>query len=215
MTPEQCRAARAWRIGHNRTSRIGAHVGSSTVRDFEAGRRQPIANNIAAIRRVFEESGWPWCSIPPAGPSVSPWPIPGLTADERPPAPRYRRAPRRRAAVRPDGMHLVSPLRRTSLNLSAVSLILRTVRFSGGRHTQPLQSAGGKHTRPAWDRPNDGPEMFAHLRAVAFWAINRPAFSRDFNGRLFHAQDGCYARNRNRGNGRRDLLGCPTWTCKA
>jgi hypothetical protein len=34
-----------------------ANVGLSTVRDFEAARRQPIANNIDAMRRALEGAG--------------------------------------------------------------------------------------------------------------------------------------------------------------
>lgn len=34
-----------------------ANVGLSTVKDFEAGRRAPIGNNLAAMRAVFEAKG--------------------------------------------------------------------------------------------------------------------------------------------------------------
>jgi transcriptional regulator with XRE-family HTH domain len=34
-----------------------ANVGLSTVRDFEKGRRTPIANNLESIRRVLEAEG--------------------------------------------------------------------------------------------------------------------------------------------------------------
>jgi DNA-binding transcriptional regulator YiaG len=57
MTPEQCRAARAWLNWSQQQLSERAHVGSSTVRDFEAGRRQPIANNIMAMRRAIEAAG--------------------------------------------------------------------------------------------------------------------------------------------------------------
>jgi DNA-binding transcriptional regulator YiaG len=57
MTPEQCRAARGWLGWSQHELAERAHVGLSTVRDFEAGRRQPIENNRLALRRVFEASG--------------------------------------------------------------------------------------------------------------------------------------------------------------
>jgi ribosome-binding protein aMBF1 (putative translation factor) len=57
MTPEQSRAARGWLNWTQQDLADKASVGISTVRDFEAGRRQPIANNIAAMRRVIEAAG--------------------------------------------------------------------------------------------------------------------------------------------------------------
>jgi DNA-binding transcriptional regulator YiaG len=79
MTPEQCRAARAWlNLSQQELAQI-AHVGLSTVRDYEAGRRQPVHNNLTAIRQVFEARGFSfyeaigWAGIrlktakPPAG----------------------------------------------------------------------------------------------------------------------------------------------------
>ena len=57
MSPEQCRAARAWLGWTQQELARRAGVGLSTVRDFEKGERTPIANNLMAIRRAIEEAG--------------------------------------------------------------------------------------------------------------------------------------------------------------
>jgi transcriptional regulator with XRE-family HTH domain len=57
MSPEQSRAARGWLDWSQADLAERARVSLSTVRDFEKGRRVPIANNLEAMRRVFESAG--------------------------------------------------------------------------------------------------------------------------------------------------------------
>lgn len=57
MSPEQCRAARAWLEWSMDDLATRAHVSNSTIRDYEAGRRTPIQNNLDAIRRALESEG--------------------------------------------------------------------------------------------------------------------------------------------------------------
>lgn len=57
MTPEQCRAARAWLNLSQDALASAASVSNSTVRDFEAGRRVPIAATLAAMKVGLEKRG--------------------------------------------------------------------------------------------------------------------------------------------------------------
>lgn len=57
MTPEQCRAARGWLDWGQQELADAARVSLSTVRDYEKGRRVPIANNLAAMRAALEARG--------------------------------------------------------------------------------------------------------------------------------------------------------------
>ncbi len=57
LTPEQSRAARGWLDWSQDDLAKRAHVSLSTVRDFEKGRRVPIANNLDALRRALEGAG--------------------------------------------------------------------------------------------------------------------------------------------------------------
>lgn len=57
MLPEQSRAARAWLDWTQDELAAKASVSLSTVRDFEKGRRVPIANNLTAMRAVLESAG--------------------------------------------------------------------------------------------------------------------------------------------------------------
>jgi DNA-binding transcriptional regulator YiaG len=57
MSPEQCRAARGWLDWSQKDLAAKASVSLSTVRDFEKGRRAPIANNLTAMRAALEGAG--------------------------------------------------------------------------------------------------------------------------------------------------------------
>jgi DNA-binding XRE family transcriptional regulator len=57
MTPEQCRAARAWLDMSQAELAKAANVGLSTVKDFESGKRTPIPSTQTAMRAVLERAG--------------------------------------------------------------------------------------------------------------------------------------------------------------
>lgn len=57
IAPEQSRAARAWLEWSQQDLADKANTSLSTVRDFEAGRRTPIKNNLEAMRLAFELAG--------------------------------------------------------------------------------------------------------------------------------------------------------------
>ena len=57
MSPEQCRAARAWLGWSQQDLAKNAQVGLSTVKDFENGTRKPIANNLQAMQNALEKGG--------------------------------------------------------------------------------------------------------------------------------------------------------------
>ncbi len=57
ITPEQCRSARAWLDWSQEDLAVKANVSLSTVRDYEKGRRVPIANNIVAMEAALERAG--------------------------------------------------------------------------------------------------------------------------------------------------------------
>jgi ribosome-binding protein aMBF1 (putative translation factor) len=57
MSPEQSRSARAWLDWSQEELAAKAAVSTSTVRDFEKGRRVPIANNLTAMRVALETAG--------------------------------------------------------------------------------------------------------------------------------------------------------------
>lgn len=57
ISPEQCRAARAWVDWKQEELAEKAGVSLSTVRDFEKGRRKPIQNNLRAIADALAVGG--------------------------------------------------------------------------------------------------------------------------------------------------------------
>jgi transcriptional regulator with XRE-family HTH domain len=57
LSPAQSRAARGWLDWSQADLAERANVSLSTVRDFEKGRRMPIANNLQALKRALEASG--------------------------------------------------------------------------------------------------------------------------------------------------------------
>lgn len=57
MKPQQCSAARGWLALSQGELAEAAGVSLSTVRDFEKGRRVPIASTLAAMRTALENLG--------------------------------------------------------------------------------------------------------------------------------------------------------------
>ncbi len=57
MTPHHSRAARSWLNWLQSELAKRAKVSLSTVRDYETGRRNPIPNNVEAMKRAIEEAG--------------------------------------------------------------------------------------------------------------------------------------------------------------
>ena len=57
ITPAQSRAARGMLDWSQTELAQRSNLSESTIRDFEKGRRVPSVNNLAAVRRAFEDAG--------------------------------------------------------------------------------------------------------------------------------------------------------------
>jgi ribosome-binding protein aMBF1 (putative translation factor) len=57
MAPEHSRAARAWLGWSQQDLAERAKVGLSTVKQFESGKRTPIANNLSAMHAALTAEG--------------------------------------------------------------------------------------------------------------------------------------------------------------
>ena len=57
MSPEQCRAARAWLDWKQDRLAFEAGVGLSTVKGYEGGKSKPIGATLAAMRAALEKAG--------------------------------------------------------------------------------------------------------------------------------------------------------------
>lgn len=57
ITPEQCRAARALLDISQADMADMASISLSTLRNFEAGRSTPMANNLTALEEAIKRSG--------------------------------------------------------------------------------------------------------------------------------------------------------------
>jgi transcriptional regulator with XRE-family HTH domain len=78
LTPKHVRAARALLAWSQQDLAKAAGVATSTVADFERGRRTPVANNAQAIRNALEDSG---IRFLPTGAVIGPT-VPSIAPDE-------------------------------------------------------------------------------------------------------------------------------------
>jgi transcriptional regulator with XRE-family HTH domain len=70
ITPAQSRAARGLIEWSQERLSEAAHLGLSTIRDFEKGRRVPTHNNLLGIRAALEAAGVEFIPENGGGPGV-------------------------------------------------------------------------------------------------------------------------------------------------
>jgi transcriptional regulator with XRE-family HTH domain len=70
MTPEQCRAGRALLNWSQDELARRSRVAARTVRYFEKGLRDPMADNRAALQRALEDAGLEFIAENGGGPGV-------------------------------------------------------------------------------------------------------------------------------------------------
>ena len=70
LTPAQSRAARGLLDWSQAQLARAAHLGLSTIRDFEKGRRVPTHNNLRAVAAALEEAGVALIPANGGGPGV-------------------------------------------------------------------------------------------------------------------------------------------------
>ena len=70
LTPSQSRAARALLDWSQEDLARAAHLGPSTIRDFEKGRRVPTHNNLRAIMQALGDAGVEFIPENGGGPGV-------------------------------------------------------------------------------------------------------------------------------------------------
>jgi transcriptional regulator with XRE-family HTH domain len=70
LTPEQSRGARGLLNWTQQELATAAHLGLSTVKDFESGKRVPGHNNLSAILRALQDAGVEFIPENGGGPGV-------------------------------------------------------------------------------------------------------------------------------------------------
>lgn len=70
ITPDQCRAGRAIVNLSQSALAEAAGVARATLAEFETGKRQPISNNLEAIKSALESAGVEFIAENGSGPGV-------------------------------------------------------------------------------------------------------------------------------------------------